>query len=177
MFNLLRQRRSVRKFKSCAVEGDKVDLLIEALLRAPTSRNLQPCEFIVVDDPKELSQLSSAKPHGAAFFQSAPLAIVVAADPTKSDVWIEDCSIAAMIAQLASEELGLKSCWAQLRLRSHNEKMSSSEYVRQLIGLPEGMEVPIVIGVGYAEEDPLGHSRESLLDGKIHKNQFVNQEK
>lgn len=177
MLDLLQQRRSVRKFRQHSVEEEKIAQLSEALLRAPTSRNFQPCEFVFVDDPKRLMQLATAKPHGTSFFTSAPLAIVIAANPQKSDVWIEDSSIAAIIVQLAAEQLGLKSCWAQLRLREHNDDLSASEFVRQLVGLPEGMEVPIVIGIGYPDDDISGHSRDSLSEAKIHINQFVNQEK
>ena len=172
MLDLLQQRRSVRKFKQQPVEIEKLSQLSEALLRAPTSRNMQPCEFILVDDPLILKQLSSAKKHGTSFFATAPLAVVIAADSEISDVWVEDSSIAAIIVQLAAENLGLKSCWAQLRLRPHNNDLSASEYVRQLVGLPEGMEVPMVIAVGYPDEEKAGHPRQSLIDTKIHRNQF-----
>jgi nitroreductase len=162
----------VRKFKQQPVEADKIALLSEALLRAPTSRNQQPCEFILVDNPETLARLSTAKAHGTAFFTSAPLAVVVAANPDISDVWIEDSSIAAIIVQLAAEQLGLKSCWAQLRLRPHDNNSNASEFVRQLVNLPAGMEVAMVIAIGYPEEDIPGHPRDSLLDKKIHRNKF-----
>lgn len=172
MIDLLRQRRSVRKFKQQPVEAEKIALLSEALLRAPTSRNQQPCEFVLVDNPEILAQLATAKAHGTSFFASAPLAVVVAANPEISDVWIEDSSIAAIIAQLAAEQLGLKSCWAQLRLRPHDKKLNASEFVRQLVHLPAGMEVAMVIAIGYPEEDLTGHPSDSLLDRKIHYNKF-----
>lgn len=173
MLELLRQRRSIRKFDSQPVEPEKVELLCEALLRAPTSRNFQPGEFVLVDEPALLQQLATAKAHGTSFFASAPMAIVIAADPQKSDVWIEDSSIAAIIAQLAAEELGLKSCWAQLRLRPHEGEENASEYVRKLVGLPEGIEVAMVIAVGYPAEEKVGHSREALLNEKIHRNRYL----
>jgi len=172
MLNLLRQRRSIRKFTEQRIEADKVDQLCEAILRAPTSRNFQPCEFVLVDEPELLQQLQTAKAHGTAFLGSAQLAIVIAADPQKSDVWVEDCSIAAFTAQLAAEELGLKSCWAQLRLRPHEGEVNASEYVRKLMGLPDGFEVPMVIGIGYPDEQKAGHSRGSLLDAKLHRNGY-----
>lgn len=172
MLELLRQRRSIRKFKQQPVEPEKIEQLSEALLRSPTSRNLQPCQFVLVDDPQLLQQLATAKAHGTSFFATAPLAVVIAADPTLSDVWVEDCSIAAIITQLAAEDLDLKSCWAQLRMRPHDNECNATEYVRELVGLPERMEVPIVIAVGYPDEEKVGHPRESLPDEKIHRNRF-----
>ena len=172
MLELLRQRRSIRKFTEGKIEPGKIALLEEALLRCPTSRNNRPWEFVLVDDPQLLRQLTTAKAHGTSFFATAPLAIVVAADPRLSDVWVEDCSIAAIVAQLTAEELGLKSCWAQLRLRPHAEAPSASEYVRQLVGLPEGFEVPMVIAIGYPDEEKEGHPRSSLPDVKLHRNRY-----
>lgn len=172
MLDLLQQRRSIRKFKQQPVEEEKVVQLREALLRAPSSRNMQPCEFVLVDDGSILQKISSAKLHGTSFFTTAPLAVVIAADPKVSDVWIEDSAIAAIIVQLAAESLGLKSCWAQLRLRGHDDDLSATEYVRQLVGLPEGMEVPMVIAIGYPDEDKGGHPYDSLTATKIHYNQF-----
>lgn len=172
MLNVLRQRRSIRIFKEQPVEPEKIEYLSEALLRAPTSRNLQPCEFVLVDDSATLDRLVTAKVHGTSFFATAPLAIVIAASPQISDVWVEDSAIAAITVQLAAEAIGLKSCWAQMRLRAHDEDLSASEFVRQLVNLPEGMEVPIVIAVGYPDEQKAGHSDNSLKRAKIHFNQF-----
>ncbi|PLX97341.1 MAG: NAD(P)H-dependent dehydrogenase/reductase [Desulfuromonas sp.] len=176
MLDLLRERRSIRKFSAEGVDPEKVDLLQEALLRAPTSRNLQPCEFVLVDDRDKLMSLATAKLHGTAFFATAPLAVVVAANPEVSDVWIEDCAIAAIIVQLAAEELGLKSCWAQLRLRPHSGDESASEFVRSLLDLPAGMEVPIVIAIGYPDENKAGHGSETLKRNKLHLNSFRSSE-
>jgi nitroreductase len=172
MLDLLRQRRSIRRFQNQLISAEELKLLCEALLRSPSSRDLHPCEFILVDDPQILEKLASAKAHGTSFFATAPLAIVIAADPEISDVWIEDSSIAAIVAQLAAEELGLKSCWAQLRLREHDDDISASEYVRQLVGLPDGIEVPIVIAVGSPDEIKVGHPDGKLKKNKIHLNQY-----
>ena len=76
MMDLLRTRRSVREFTAEAIEPEKVELLKEAGLRSPTSRNIKPWEFIFVDDSGLLKQLALSKPHGAGFLERAPLAIV-----------------------------------------------------------------------------------------------------
>lgn len=170
LLELLRKRRSIRKFSDCPIETDKVDALIEAAVRAPTSRGLNPWEFIVVDDPELLRRLGAAKQHGSAFLAGAPLAIVVAADTSKSDVWTEDCSIAAIIVQLVAEELGLGSCWAQIRRRPHNETLEADAYIKELLGLPEHFSVECVVGIGYPAEQKDGHDYESLPFGQVHRN-------
>lgn len=172
MLELLKQRRSIRKFQNKDVEPEKIELLTEALLRAPTSRNLQPCQFVIVDDRDLIKKLSRSKKHGTGFLQTAPLAVVVAADPERSDVWTEDSSIAAIVVQLAAEELGLKSCWGQLRLRPHDEEQSASDFVKQLLDIPAGFEVPIIIGIGYPDEEKEGHAKESLPFDKVHRNRY-----
>jgi nitroreductase len=162
VLDLLRKRRSIRKFAAQAVEADKIDALIEAAVRAPTSRGLNPWEFIIVTEPELLKQFGTAKEHGSAFLAGAPLAIVVAANPTRSDVWTEDCSIAAIVIQLVAEELGLGSCWVQIRLRPHNSEQSAEQYLKDLIGLPASHVVECIIGIGYPAEEKAGHASENL---------------
>ena len=66
---------------------------------------------------------------GADFLKDAPLAIVVLADPLASDVWIEDASIASILIQLQAEDLGLGSCWIQVRERYTATGMPADEYI------------------------------------------------
>jgi len=173
MIELLRKRRSTRKFTSEKIAPEAIVLLIEAALRAPSSRGNNPWEFILVDDPEILIKLSQAKQHGSEFLKNAPLAIVVCADSTKSDVWIEDCSIAAIIIQLATESLGLGSCWAQMRNRQHDGETSADAYIKELLGLPEYMQVECVLGIGHPAEkkDPL--SANKLQHDKIKYNRWA----
>lgn len=173
LLELLRKRRSIRMFTSQPVEKEKVDALIEAAVRTPTSRGRNPWEFIVVDDKSCIKQLSQAKEHGSAFLAKAPLAIVVAADTQKSDVWTEDCSIAAFTIQLAAEELGLGSCWAQIRLRPHDENRTAEDFLRGVLGLPQSFAVECVIGLGYPGEEKNGHSFDDLPLNHVHRNVFV----
>lgn len=153
MIDLLRKRRSIRKFTAEKVAPEAVELLVEAALRAPSSRGINPWEFVLVDDAALLSRLSRAKLHGSEFLRNAPLAVVVCADGDKSDVWVEDCSIAAIAIQLAAVSAGLGSCWAQIRNRPHNKEKSAEEYVQELLGLPQRVRVECVIGVGHPAEN------------------------
>ena len=104
---LARKRRSIRRYLDKPVEKEKIDLLVETALRSPSSRGINPWEFVVVTDPEIIGRLSEAKPHGASFLRKAPLAVVVCADPEKSDVWVEDASIASVYLHLAAADLGL----------------------------------------------------------------------
>lgn len=165
--DLLRKRRSIRQFQQKPIEKEKVDILVEAVLRSPSSRGLNPWEFVVVTDPRILCDLAKAKAHGSSFMKNAPLAIVVCADPGKCDVWIEDCSIAALLAHLAATDLGLGSCWIQIRLRDHDGGVSAEEYVKRLLGLKENSVVEAIIAIGYPKEDKPGHPPSSLLSERV----------
>jgi nitroreductase len=172
LLNLLKKRRSIRQFEQKAVEQEKINYLVEAMLRAPSSRSLNPWEFIVVQDAGMREALSKSKPHGAAFIKNAPLAIVVCADPKKCDVWIEDTSIASLLLHLAAADLGLGSCWVQIRLREHDSGQMAEEYISDLLGLVKGMVVEAIIAIGYPKEEKDGHAKESLLYERVHLEKF-----
>ncbi|WP_305045831.1 nitroreductase family protein [Geoalkalibacter sp.] len=172
VLDLLKQRRSIRAFKSDPLTPEEIDTLTEALLRSPSSRGRNPWEFILVTDPDLRDKLAQAKAHGAEFLREAPLAVAVVADPGKCDVWIEDCAIAAILLQMTAESLGLGSCWAQMRLRSHKDGRSSQEHLKEILQLPEVYQVLAVIGIGHPAEPKIGHRREDLPWNKIHRQRF-----
>ncbi len=170
--DLLTKRRSIRKFTERPVEQEKIDRLVEAALRSPSSRGFNPWEFVVITEKASIRTLASAKPHGAAFLKNAPLAIAVCADTTKSDVWVEDTAIAALILHLAAADLGLGSCWIQLRLRPHNDQQSASDFAAAHLNLPENMTVEAIMAIGYPAEEKAPHPHESLAFSKVHYQRF-----
>lgn len=173
MIEMLRSRRSIRKFTSEKIAPETIEVLVEAALRAPSSRGINPWEFILVDDPELLCKLSEAKQHGSQFLKNAPLAIVVCADATKSDVWVEDCSIAAIIIQLTAVSLGLGSCWAQIRNREHDNGQSAEAYIQELLGLPEQIRVETVLGIGHPAEKKIPLAADKLQHDKIRSNRWT----
>lgn len=172
MVELLRKRRSIRAFSAEKIVPETVGILIEAALRAPSSRGINPWEFILVDNPETLRALSTAKQHGSQFLKNAPLAVVVCADSSKSDVWIEDCSIAAIIIQLTAVSLRLGSCWAQIRDRRHDDDATAEAYIQQLLGLPAHIKVECIVGMGHPAEDKQPVPAEKLQRDKIRHNQW-----
>jgi nitroreductase len=170
--DLLRRRRSVRRFQTRRVESEKVRQLVEAALRAPSSRGFNPWCYVVVDDPGLLAQLARSKPHGASFLSGAPLGIVVCADPSVSDVWVEDAAIGTILLHLAATDMGLGSCWVQIRKRPHDDAQSAEAFVAGLLDLPPGLRVEAILAIGYPDEDKPGHDPGALLTDKVHHNRF-----
>jgi len=170
--SLVQKRRSIRRYKDKPVEPEKIDRLIEAALRAPSSRGFNPWEFVVVADGVLLEKLSKAKPHGASFLKDASLGIVVCVDPEKCDVWIEDASIASIYIHLAAESMELGSCWIQIRKRMHDQTKTAEQYIRELLNVPENFNVESIIAIGYPAEMKSPHSKEDLQYDKVHYNVY-----
>jgi nitroreductase len=167
MLELLRKRRSIRKFRKERIDPARLDELKEAVLRSPSSRGIKPWNFFFVRDAEVIKRLSICKEHGSTYLKDAPLAVVVCGDETASDVWIEDCSIAALILHLTAESLGLGGCWIQVRNRKHNADMTSEEYVREVLGITGPLRVLAIIAIGVPDEAKAGHPFESLERGKV----------
>jgi nitroreductase len=164
---LLKKRRSIRRFQKKAVEKEKIDILLEAALRSPSSRSLNPWEFVAVTDRSRLRELAESKPHGGSFIQNAPLAVIVCGDPAKSDVWVEDCSIAALILHLQAADLGLGSCWVQIRKRNRDEGQTAEDHVKKILGLDSQLAVEAIIAIGYPGEEKKEHAYDSLAFDKV----------
>lgn len=112
---LIKARRSMRKFTEEELTQEQVVTLMKAALMAPTSKRSNAWQFIVVDEKDKLKELSYCKEQASQFIADAALAVVVVADPLASDVWIEDASIASIYLQLHTEDMGLKLLGAGAR--------------------------------------------------------------
>ncbi len=170
--DLISTRRSIRKFRGQRIEKEIVEKLLEAALRSPSSRSINPWHFIVVDHPQTIQKLALAKPHGASFLKGAPLCIVVCADTTKSDVWVEDTSIASIFIHLAAHDLGLGSCWIQIRKREYNASISADSYVKDVLKIPDNIMIEAIVAIGYPDEAKQGHPKESLQFDKVSLNTY-----
>mgnify|MGYP001161925375 CR=1 FL=1 len=169
---LLKTRRSMRKFTEEELTQDQVVTLMKAALMSPTSKRSNGWQFIVVDDKELLKKLSFSKAQASQFVADASLAIVVAADPLASDVWIEDASIASIILQLQAEDMGLGSCWIQIRERFTASGVPSDEYVREVLDIPLQLQVLSIIAIGHKGMERKPFSEEHLQWEKIHLNKF-----
>jgi nitroreductase len=162
MLDAIRRRRSIRHYEDRPVSAEQIEQLQEAMLRSPSSRNLQPWRFVFVTDRELLRSLAHARPTFAEWIGGAPLGVVICADAAVSDCWIEDASIAAATLQLAATDLGLGTCWMQIRAREHESGRPAAEYVREVLELPYQLRVLCMISVGHPAEQKAPKERATL---------------
>lgn len=172
---LIKARRSIRKFTDQELTQDQVVSLFKAALMAPSSKRTNCWQFIAVDDKETLEKLSHCKEHGASFLTGAALAIVVVADPLVSDVWIEDASVASILIQLQAEDMGLGSCWIQVRERQDVQGIPAEENVRQILDIPLQLQVLSIIAIGHKGMERKPFNEEHLQWEKIHINKYGGQ--
>lgn len=145
---LIKNRRSTRKFTDRLLSPEQVEMILKAALMAPASKRKNPWQFIVVEDKEMLKKLAGCKAAGSSFLEGCALAVVVIANVMESDVWVEDASIASIYMQLQAEDLGLGSCWCQIRNRQTEDDTDANTYVRDLLDIPYQLEVLSIIGFG-----------------------------
>jgi nitroreductase len=169
---LAEKRRSIRLYTEQSVEAEKVDSIIEATLRSPTGGARRPWSFVVVTDKALLEKLSVAKPGGAVFVKNAPVAIVVCGDPSTSALWVEDCSIVAVTMQYAAHSLGLGSRWAHMKGNNFDERTTSRQYIAELLGLPDNLDILCIIAIGYPAEEMVPYKKGELRFDKVSYNRY-----
>lgn len=173
--DLIKNRRSMRKFTGEELTQDEVVALMKAALMSPSSKRTNCWQFVLVDDKELLKDLAHCKEAGSAFLADAALAVVVVADPLVSDVWVEDASIASLMVQLQAEDLELGSCWVQVRERFTATGMPSNEFVHGLLDLPLQLQVLSIIAVGHKGMERKPFDEAHLQWEKIHINKYGGQ--
>ena len=162
----------MRKFTDEELAQEQVVTLMKAALMAPTSKRSNAWQFIVVDDRQKLKELSGCKEQASQFIADAALAVVVMADPLVSDVWIEDAAIASVYLQLQAEDMGLGSCWVQVRERFAASGVPSGEYVQQVLDIPLQLQVLSIIAIGHKGMERKPFDENHLQWEKVHINKY-----
>lgn len=120
--------------------------MVQAGIQAPSGKNEQTTSFVIVDDPELVAKIAAIvdKP----ICHSAKALIVCVSDPRPvfHDISFaaEDCSAAVENILLAITALGYASVWMDGVLRFNNV----AERIGQLLGVPEGKTVRILLPVG-----------------------------
>jgi nitroreductase len=159
-YEVLKKRRSIRKYKKVPVEQDKIDRILEAVRIAPSAKNAQPWHLIVIKD--ENVRLGLREAYGSAWFTDAPVIICACGEPAKA--WVRrdgksyldvDVAIAFEHLILAAAAEGLGTCWIGA---------FDPTAVKRVLGLPGGIEPLAMTPLGYPDETPRPFSRKSTAE-------------
>lgn len=155
-------RRSIRKYEPRGISPDDVDLIVRAAMAAPSAGNQQPWRIIVLNERAVLDGAADTTPYGKMLLE-APLALVVASDTRDlkhPGMWQQDCSAAVQNALLAAHALGLGAVWL-----GYWPKMERVTPLKELLGMPEGVEPLAVLAIGHPAEEksPAGRYEPSFV--------------
>ena len=161
-------RRSVREFTDDPVSDEDATRLVEAAMSAPSARNQQAWEFVVVDDPGLIAGLSGASPYAKPAGR-APLCIVplgVREDMTVPMMWEQDMGAATENVLIAATSMGLGTCW--IGIAPVEERMQA---VREVLGVPEDRLPFCIIAVGHPRQ-PFSERPSRLVASRVHRNRY-----
>lgn len=156
-FEVVEQRRSLRKFSDRTVERSAIEKIIDAAELAPSSRNSRSTRFLVVTDRLLIDHIALMRDYGSSFLRGAPAVVLVMGDVQISDLWLDNAAIAATYIQLAAEASGLGSCWVHVNGREHQQGKPqmglAEEYLRTFLPIPAECRVLCAIALGYSPYD------------------------
>jgi len=142
---VLKERRSVRRYKEKEVPENVIMDIIDCARFAPTAINIQPWKFVVITDASERKRIAGVADYGK-FIADAPVCIAVFCEDTK--YYLEDGSAATTYVLLAAKAYGLGSCWVA------GDKKPYAEKIRIMLNMPQGYKLVSLIPIGYPEEIP-----------------------
>ena len=151
----IRKRRSVRIFNAKPVPRNLVEELIDCARLAPTARNVQPWEFVVITKKDTLQELGSLADNGS-FIEDSSCCIAVFCQDTK--YYLEDGCAATENILISAYDLGLSSCWVA------GDKKPYADRVRELLGVPADFKLVSLIPIGYSDIKAPLPSKKSLND-------------
>ncbi|HTU95851.1 MAG TPA: nitroreductase family protein [Solirubrobacteraceae bacterium] len=149
-WNAIVSRRNVREFADRPIGDEDLDRILEAGRRAPSSRNWQPWEFVVVTDRAQLGELSQVWRGGAHIAHSAATVVIVLPrfedDAARLERAAFDAGQASLQMMVAAADLGIGS---------GHSAVGDQDRARELLGFPEDRVAYIMIDFGYPSGRPL----------------------
>lgn len=151
----IKKRRSIRSFSSKSISRNLIEELIECARLAPTARNVQPWEFVVVTEKKTLQDIGSLAENGR-FVRESTCCIAVFCKDTK--YYLEDGCAATENILIAAEDLGLSACWVA------GDKKPYCDKIKSMLNASEDVKLVSLIALGYSESKPPTPSKRSLKE-------------
>ena len=84
----------------------------------------------------------------------------------------DDCAIASTVIQLKAYDLGLGSCWIQLKSKENTEGVSTIEVIRKLLSIPDTIHINNLISLGYPAEERESYKDEDANMELVHYNKY-----
>lgn len=171
LLEIAKSRRSCRRYTGEKISDEVVKKILEIALLAPSSWGQHPIEFIIVRDKKMIEAVARCKRMGAGSLPSADVAIVVAADTSNCELWIEDSAVASTYILLAAEQFGVGACWIHMRNRA-GQRTTADEEIRQLLGVPKNYSVLNVVALGQKGEKKSARTEKDISWQNVHYEKF-----
>jgi nitroreductase len=153
----IRSRFSCRTYRPDPVPSEVLMKLVDAARMAPSSRGIQPWEFVVISDVSTLRELSKIVDTGR--FLSKAAACIAVFCRTDTRCAVEDGSAATQNILLAATALGVGSCWVA------GDKKPYQPAVEKLLRAPTHLKLISMVSLGVpGEEQPTDRKRRSLED-------------
>ena len=164
IMEVVKTRRSVREYTDRPIPKDVLERIVDAARFAPTARNVQPWEFIVVTKTETLKKIGDLAENGR-FVAQAQACIVVFCSDTK--YYLEDGCAATQNILLAATALGIGSCWVA------GDKKPYCSQVSSLLGVSAAFKLVSLIALGYpAPADSFKVTDKRSLKELIHWEKF-----
>ena len=167
LFELSRRRRSCRRYTREKISDEIVDEILKVALLAPSSWGGHPIEFVVVRNKDVIKKIARCKRMGAGPLTQADVAIVVMANTSNLELWIEDAAVASTYILLAAEQYDVGACWIHMRNRQGQRK-SADEEIRQILGVPDRFSVLNVVALGQKGEKKSPRTEKDLSWQNVH---------
>ncbi len=150
--NAIFKRRSVRKYTNQNVTDEQVELILRAAMAAPSARNAQPWEFLVVRSKDNFAKIMQVHPYSS-MLKEASVAIIVCGNAQREIVigtgyWVQDCSASVENILVQVAEMGLGAVW--LGVYPREERILG---LRNIFGLPPHVIPLSIISIGYPAEE------------------------
>ncbi|NHK30210.1 MAG: nitroreductase family protein [Asgard group archaeon] len=160
ILELLKSRRSIRKYKDTPVEKEKIEKCLEAARWAPSASNKQPWEFIIVTDKTLREKFAEIHPY-AKFVAESPVVFVPLTNPNIHPKYhMSDTGLTILHFMIQAHAEGLGTCWAGVI------GASFEPILKKLLNIPKHLNIMALVALGYPDQE-----RESLrkpIDELIH---------
>ncbi len=167
LLEIMRSRRSVRRYTDEKISDEDLKKILSAALLAPSGHSKYPCEFIVVKNRELLEKMSHCRKGVAKMLEGAAAAIVVVADKDKSDTFVEDSCVAMMNMELLATSLGIGNCWIQVRNRDAEDDSASENFLRGILNFPENFACQSILSLGFPAKEPKARELDKLNFDKV----------